>query len=464
VVNGWSWNFGDPTTTADTSHAKDTAWLYLSPGSYNVSFIVSNSKGCIDTVYKTVVVNDKPSINLPFHDTLICSIDTLPLIVNSTGTYSWSPNYNIINPNTANPLVYPHDTTTYVVTVNNLGCVNKDSIKVNVLQFITVDAGPDSTICQTDTFRLHPTSYALSYLWTASTGATVAPIKYPLVQPLTNTMYYVHANLGKCQDHDSVYIKVAPYPQVQASPDSTICFGNRILLNATITGSSFTWSPTSSLINYNTLHPTAGPSKTTSYIITVNDTVGCPKPVHDTILVTVIQPVTVYAGHDTSVVLNQPLQLNASSNYTTSTYLWTPTTGLSNPTINNPIATLNITADSIKFIVRATIPQGCYGEDDIVVHVYKTAPDIFVPTGFTPNGDRRNDILKPITVGIAKLNYFRIFNRWGQLVYQTNQFEQGWDGTINGIPQGSGTFVFIAEGIDFNGKTIFRKGTTVLIR
>lgn len=466
VVNSWKWDFGDLTTLADTSRRKDSSWLYPAAGTYQATLISTNSKGCIDTARKTIVVRDKPIINLPFRDTLICSIDTLPLIANTSGSIVWTPNYNIINANTANPLVYPTDTTTYVVTVNDGGCINKDSIKVNVLTFIRVDAGVDSAICKTDTFRLHPISDALSYIWTASTGVAVDDIKYPLVQPLVYTKYYVTANLGKCQDRDSVAINPVPYPQVSAADVNPICFGGKVQLNANIVGSNFYWRPTNTLLNPTSLNPIAGPSKTTAYIITATDTVGCPKPVSDTIVVEVIPIVSVNAGRDTAIVRNQPLQLFATTNGVpvNTKYLWTPNIGLNSDTIFNPITILNITADSIKYKVRVTRPEGCFGEDEIVVRIFRTEPDIFVPTAFTPNKDGKNDILKPIAVGITQLNFFRIYNRWGQLVFETKELEKGWDGTINGVPQASGTFVFVTQGVDYTGKVIFKKGTCVLIR
>lgn len=466
VVNSWRWNFGDPTTTADTSRAKDTAWKYPSSGTYDVSLIVTNSKGCLDTVHKNVLVRDLPIINLPFKDTLICSIDTLPLIANTTGNVSWLPNYNIINPTTKNPLVYPKDTTSYIITVNDDGCINKDTIKVNVLDFISVNAGLDSSICLTDTFRLHPISDALSYIWTSSTGEIVAPEKYPLVHPLTLTKYFVTANLGKCQDKDTVTIRPVPYPQAHINTINPICYGDSIKLSATMVGSTFSWSPVTAISNINSLTPYVKPLSTTTYFITANDTLGCPKPFIDSVVVNVIPKIVVFAGNDTVVVKNQPLQLFAQTSTIPagSTYKWTPSTGLNNPNSQNPVAILNINADSIKYQVLVTRPEGCKGIDDIVVKVYKTQPDIFIPTAFTPNGDGKNDILKPIPVGIATIEFFRIYNRFGQLIYETKEYMKGWDGNVNGTPQASGTYVFAAQAIDYTGKTIFKKGTVVLIR
>jgi gliding motility-associated-like protein len=467
TVNSWRWNFGDLTTTADTSTKKDTTWKYPASGTYNASLIVTNTKGCLDTVNKNILVKDLPTINLPFKDTLICSIDTLPLIANSTGNVSWSPNYNIISPTNFNPSVYPKDTTTYVITVNDNGCINKDSIKVNVLDFIDVAAGPDSTVCLTDTVMLSTISHALSYVWTSSTGEIVSPVKYPLVKPLTYTKYYVTANLGKCQDYDTIALTPIPYPKVSINPINSICYGDSVKLNtSSYVGSSFSWFPTTFISNNNTLSPTVKPLDTTFYFISVNDTLGCPKPFKDSIKVNVIPKVIVFAGNDTSVVKNQPLQLLAATSAipSSSTYVWAPSTGLSNSTISNPIATLNINSDSIKYKVIVTRPEGCVGEDELVVKVYKTQPDIFIPTAFTPNNDGKNDILKPIPVGITRIDFFRIYNRFGQLIYETKEYLKGWDGNVAGTPQASGTYVFSAQGVDYTGKTIFKKGTVVLIR
>jgi len=143
---------------------------------------------------------------------------------------------------------------------------------------------------------------------------------------------------------------------------------------------------------------------------------------------------------------------------------WTPSLGLNNTMIHNPVVQLGNDVDSILYRVRVTDAGGCYGEDDILVKVLKSQPDILVPSGFTPNGDGKNDILKPIPVGITELQYFRIYNRWGQLLFSTSQQGIGWDGRYNGIPQGSGTYVFVTQGKDIYGKTVFRKGTAVLIR
>jgi gliding motility-associated-like protein len=461
------WNFGDASTLADTARSKDTAWKYGASGNVQLQLIVENNIGCIDTISRPFTLMDRPSLSLPFKDTLICSIDTLMLRSNITsGTILWTPagtgtnTTRIQNRNTPTPLVYPTDTTKYYVTVSDNGCTNTDSVTVNVLQFITVKAGLDTGICLTDTFRLRPTSHALQYNWVASTGEVVEDIKYPLVQPMVNTRYYVTANLGKCQDRDSVFVAVSPYPLANAGNDVTICYGSRAQLNGSTNGNSFAWTPTASLVKASTLTPIAGPTQTTMYILSATNIAGCLKAKSDTVIVTVTQPILANAGRDTAVIAGQPLQLEATGG---TGYAWTPSTGMNNALISNPITLLDTKFDSIIYTVRVSI-GACYADDQVKVRVYKSAPDILVPTGFTPNGDGKNDVSMPVLLGITTLKYFSIYNRWGQLLFTTTEENRGWDGTFGGLPQPSGTYVFQTSGVDFLGNTVFRKGTVVLIR
>jgi gliding motility-associated-like protein len=460
------WNFGDNSSTLDTASAKDTAWTYTNSGTVQVKLYVKNSFGCADSVTKTLTILDKPILSLAFKDTLICSIDTLRLSANiGSGIINWTPtagpNENrILFKNTTSPLVYPRDTTRYLIRVEDNGCISQDTVTVNVLQFIDVDAGMDTTICQTDQIVLSPISYALSYLWTASTGEVVDPVKNPLVQPVSTTKYLVTANLGKCQDRDSVVIKVVPYPQVNIGQDTTICFGSRIKLSALVVGSVFTWSPTISLLNERTLTPLAGPSDTTQYILLVSDTLGCPKTVIDTVQINVLPPIDADAGKDTTLAPGQAHQLQASGG---TQYFWTPATGLSNVNIPNPIVSLDNSVDSV--IYRVYVADGpCVRSDLVTIRISNLGPDIIVPSGFTPNGDGKNDLARPITPGIAQLKYFIIFNRLGETIYTTSVIGEGWDGTYKGQNQAPGTYIYQAEGLDFRGNTIFRKGTIVLIR
>jgi gliding motility-associated-like protein len=467
-VNSWTWNFGENSSSTNTSTVQDPTHQYASPNTYTATLTVGTSEGCSGTASKSVTVSGSPDFTLPFTDTLICSIDSLPLIAisNSSGiSYSWSPNYNIINANTDTPTVFPKDTTQYIVTATQNGCVGTDTVTVNVLDYITVTLTADTTICKTDSITLSPVSYGLRYVWSPGSSLSDSTIKYPLAAPLANTLYTVIANLGKCQARASEEVKVVPYPQAYAGDDTTICYGSTITLNGSMVAAYFTWTPDSSLSPSSSLTPSATPLTTTDYILTVTDTLGCPKAVSDSVLVTVIPKVVVDPGNDTVVVINEPLALHATSTDSALvSYTWSPDTWLSDPSIYDPVATITSAIDSITYVVTAVTPQGCSGSGKIKITVYSTLPDIFMPNAFTPNNDGKNDIFRPILVGMADLDFFRVFNRWGQLVYSTTRNGDGWDGTIGGKQQETGTFVYMVQGKDYTGKVHFKKGTFILVR
>jgi len=468
TVDNWSWNFGESSSASNTAAVQNPTHLYAAANTYTVTLNVGTSKGCSGSVAKTVTASDKPLITLPFTDTLICSIDSLPLIAEagSGASFNWSPAYNIINAGSANPIVYPKDTTVYTVTVTQNGCVATGSITVNVLDFITVSLPADTTICLSDSFQLRPVSYALKYAWTPGTALSDSTIKYPNAAPSGDITYLVTANLGKCQDKASINVKVYPYPQAYAGADTTICWGTTARLNGTMVADQFTWSPDSSLLNSGTLRPVADPLITTSYILTVQNAQGCLKPVQDTVMVNVIPKVVVFAGNDTSVVVGEPLQLYAvSTDSALVSYTWTPGDWLNNAVVYDPVATIESGAvDSITYLATATTVEGCTGSDALTVKVYKTGPDIFMANAFTPDGDGHNDVFRPILVGISKLIFFRIYSRWGQLVFSTTEPEKGWDGFIKGKRQESGAYVYMVQGVDYLGKSHFKKGTFLLIR
>lgn len=459
VVNGWRWDFGDVNTLADTSLQQNPTYLYPSPGTKTVTLRVTSSKGCSKTVTKDITLIDKPVVNTIFKDTLICSIDTLALnATTSSGNVTWSPNYNIINPNSLTPLVYPKQTTWYKVTANDQGCTNTDSVRVRVKDFVTVDVMPDTAICFTDSIILRTVSDGLSFRWDNAATLNNPNIKQPTARPLTTTTYTVIANIGKCESSDMVTVTGSNYPTVNAGPDTTICFGFEGQLFGSIGGATFSWSPLTGLFNSNTLTPTARPVRTTTYVLTTVGSQFCPKPARDTVVVKVIPKVIAFAGRDTLVVSGQPLQLNASG---ATNYQWSPPTGLNDANIRNPIATLT---QNQRYVVRASTNEGCFDTAGVNIVVFKTAPDIFVPTAFSPNADGLNDVLLPVAVGLKGYDFFEVYNRWGVRMFSTTQIGRGWDGTYRNTPQDSDTFVWVVQGTDFTGKRIFKKGTVVLIR
>ncbi|CAL1516613.1 hypothetical protein MMC2321_00336 [Chitinophaga sp. MM2321] len=180
----------------------------------------------------------------------------------------------------------------------------------------------------------------------------------------------------------------------------------------------------------------------------------CEKTVTKNIRIYEVNP---FAGNDTILAKGQLLTLQGSGG---DFYSWQPSDGLSNPMIANPL--LNYNKD-ISFVLRVSNQQGCFGFDTISVKYY-TGPEMYIPNAFTPNGDGVNDRFRFIPVGITTYKFFRIFNRWGQEIYSSTDFRNGWDGTYKGMPAPIDTYLWILQGTDFTGKEMMKKGTVTLIR
>jgi PKD repeat protein len=169
IVNNWSWDFGDFSTISDTAIIQNPQYTYKEIQQAEVKLIVGDSKGCVDTIKKIIQLYDKPPLNLAFNDTLICAKDSLQLhaadSIIATAVYNWSPPVYISNTHIPNPIAYPKSTTVYHIDVNNNGCTNSDSVKIDVIPFVTLDAGNDTTICLTDSIHLSPVSNAIYFTW-----------------------------------------------------------------------------------------------------------------------------------------------------------------------------------------------------------------------------------------------------------------------------------------------------------
>ena len=158
------------------------------------------------------------------------------------------------------------------------------------------------------------------------------------------------------------------------------------------------------------------------------------------------------------VLADQPVPLQARP--IGSSYFWQPGRNLNTTTLANTI--FNGSADEL-YTIQISTPAGCLTVDTQVVKIVSRM-DILVPSAFTPNGDGRNDVLRPVLFGLKELTYFRVYNRWGQLVFQTADSRSGWDGKIGGKVQANQTVVWVAEATGMDGKKYQRKGTAICVQ
>lgn len=166
----------------------------------------------------------------------------------------------------------------------------------------------------------------------------------------------------------------------------------------------------------------------------------------------------IQAPPDQTILVGETVSLYVSGGGVS--FQWTPSTGLSNPSIKTPQA---MPLDDITYKVVAIDRDGCKSEDSVFVKVLPL-DDIYVPNAFTPNNDGRNDVIRPWYSAKFLLTEFSIYNRWGQQVFTTRQRGAGWDGRINGVIQLTAVYVWLVRATDSNGKHYERKGSFTLIR
>ncbi|HMK25634.1 MAG TPA: T9SS type B sorting domain-containing protein, partial [Chitinophagaceae bacterium] len=351
----------------------------------------------------------------------------------------------------------------YTVTVkDNLGCSTTFNTVVGLTNNLTLTPQTDPTICEGNSTQLQLVSNATVYSWTPATGLSSTTISNPVANPIVTTQYTVTATLGLCSANDIVIVNVNAAPIPDAGPDGFICYGQSYQLQGS-GAVQYTWTPSTNLSNTSISNPVSTPVKTITYTLSeVIDAIGCKSLTTDQVIVDVTPPIKVKTfPYDTIGYPGDQFQLNATSSATS--YSWSPATGLSNPNIPNPVLTVGPIGSDILYQVIASTTAGCKGEGYVSLKVYK-GPELYIPTAFTPNGDGLNDLFYPFPVGIRSINYFKVFNRWGQLLFSTTTLNKGWDGKLQGVEQPTGTYVFMAQGVDKNGKLLTYKGTVTLIR
>ncbi|TMI63068.1 MAG: PKD domain-containing protein [Bacteroidetes bacterium] len=469
----WHWDFGDGVT--DTFQT--VRHSYRGSGSYNVQLTVYSTSPCgvSDTfrISKPVIINNVFSVD--FLNTGNCAnqiyqfTDNTVLNTGAITGYSWDfgDGNNSVQQSPAHSYASPGVFTVKFV-VSTSGVCRADSIEKTifvdtrpVVDFSFVGGCKDSAILLTDASS-NATGGVAQWTWDFGNGNTST-----IQNPTAN--YSIPGNfnvtLTAISQHGCRGSLIKPI-SIESAPTAdysfnTVCLGKPVTFTDNSTNSlgniiSWQWNfgDNSGSTLRNPVHSfmQEGDFPVTLIASTQN---GCNSISHLETLI--VRQAIANAGRDTIAVYNEPIQLNGSGG---ANYQWSPSAFLNNSNIANPVATL--TNDQV-FSLNITTAQGCTGTDNVSITVVKTF-DIYVPSGFTPNGDGKNELLQPYPLGIREMEYFRIFNRWGQMVFASKNSSDGWNGKLNGINQPVGVYVWIINAIDIAGKRVERKGTSVLIR
>lgn len=355
---------------------------------------VTDGNTCVNSDTVTVIVHLLPDpIASPVQE--VCIGDTTQLSATGAVTYAWSPTDSLSNPSIANPLAWPIDTTTYTVLVTDTNmCSNSDSVTVIVNPLPVVSAGPNEVICIGDSVEIGgaPTGpVASTFVWSPVTGMSNSTVANPMVAPAMTLVYtVVVTDSNMCVNTDSAQVLVNPLPIIDAGLDTFICLNDSAQLLAT-GGVSYVWQPATGLSNANIANPMAAPTDTITYYVTGTDANTCVNS--DSVSVGVWQLPVANAGPDLWLCPGDQITANGSGGVA---YQWSPSAGLSDPTISNPVITLTDTTnyqllvtdtntcqdiDSMTIIVNGIVPTDagplqtiCFG-DSVAIGGSPSAPD-----------------------------------------------------------------------------------------
>jgi gliding motility-associated-like protein len=352
--------------------------------------------------------------------------------------------------------------------ISNPNCrVASNSLKVEVDGLPTgYQITNNSPVCSGHDLIFNATG-AASYIWTGPNGF-YDNISYPHIffSSLADSGWY-HVdvfNLGGCKITDSTHATVIG-TDVHARPDTGICKGRSVKLDAS-EGTSYSWAPATGLSSASIRNPMAKPDVSTTYTVTVTDNSGCSDTAN--VNVRVLNKIALKAAISGTEYLCRSFDsayFKDESTGNVRSRSWNFGNGQTASTVQPPMQYYSITGNEDYYKVRLAVSDtsGC---TDTAYHLIKVLSNCYiaVPSAFTPNGDGLNDYLYPVNAYKATNLLFSVFNRNGQLVFQSRDLSVKWDGTVNGVQQATGVYVWLLEYNNAAGKRISSKGTTVLIR
>ncbi|PCI98683.1 MAG: hypothetical protein COB15_05520 [Flavobacteriales bacterium] len=346
-------------------------------------------------------------------DTSICMGDSTTLLAINDNIFAWADSINpmVILSTDSIITVAPTVTTTYFVYGTN----DSTSIKVNVYNFPMINLNNKTSLCQGETLTLDVTTTNATYLWQDnSTNPT-----FNVTQQGT---YWVEVTENNCTATDTILVNYNPLPSVNLGNDATLCQGETLTLDATTPNATYLWQDDST-------SPTLNATQQGSYWVevTVNN---CSTT--DTILVNYNPLPSVNLGNDATLCQGETLTLDATT--PNATYLWQDTSTSS---------TFNVTQQGTYWV---EVTDNCGSTSDtIIIDLEDCNCTLYVPNSFTPNTDGKNDQFSPIFDCDITEYTFIIFNRWGELIFETNTQNNSWSGSFKGKLCPTGVYIYILK-------------------
>lgn len=438
----WTPNYNILNSNTDTPTVfPDTTMIY--------TVITTDSCG-FDTSQVQVVVFQKYVTVDP--DTIVCFGESIQINAYGGVIYLWSPPATLNNPNIAGPIATPIEHTTYTVIITDTNsCPWDTTITVKVDSVFPVALGSaNGGICEGDSINIYA-SGGVFYSWSPTSTLTNPNDSSTMAFPSQTTNYVIEVSNACGVDYDTVLVQVQ---NIIASivPDTIVCAGNTVNLWA-IGGVSYFW--------YSIQYPSYSTDSSINPIINVPDTfyvdvtdaTGCTLTL--SVFADTLALPTLELGDDVETKWGTLVTLNPITNGIN--FWWSPATGLSCTTCQNPIVTA--TETSTYYLITQGV-NGCYNYDTITIYFDGS---IYVPNSFTPDGNGVNDFFYAYGKDIVEFEMY-IFDRWGEKLFYSDDMSIGWDGTYQGKLAKNDVYVWKVIYEDILGTSGTLYGTATLIR
>jgi len=470
------WIFGDDSISNDLNPIH----TYEKAGIYNCKLVSGNSANCFDTSSISLVVFPLPKSGFKVNKSEQQLTNNKFLFTNLTitdnGQYTSKWDFgDFSSSDLRNPEHSYIDIGTYTITLittSDVGCTDTISQNVIVTTAVTAKFTVTETVSCIDKNLFLFTNESIvnggtiKYFWDFgdSTNTTDSDPAHTYKQAGTYKVKLI--TTGSFGGIDSSFIKliVAPLPKagfkindsIQCLPNNNFAFFNTSsvefgkLIYDWNMGDSSRFSVRNVKYSYN---------KTGVFDIklTVFSEFGCKDSAEQKVKVIFLPNGITYDSIVTRENYDTKLM---ARNADSASYLWNPSLFLNDNTLKDPIFNGN---QPTTFTIKITDLYKCTFVDTLKVYFFKTV-NILVPKAFTPNYDNLNDEIKPILLGIKEFRYFKIYNRWGTLLFNSKESKVGWNGTYKGALQPMDTYTWVASGIDIDGKTVSRSGNFLLVK
>lgn len=468
-IDSMIWDFADGNT--QIANELTTSHTYLSPGAFvpKLIFIDKLKPSCrvssvgLDTIKVDAVFAGFEAIN-PCEKSVVQLKDTSRSLFSPSIDWRWD--FGSSGNAIGNPIsktfgaagVYP----VKLKVTNTTGCKDSITQDITIFPLPSVVAMDDTALCVPDGITLIANG-AQSYSWTPISTLSCANCSYPIASPTSPTTYRVTGiDSNGCKNVDTLRVAIQTKATFVVNKNYALCLGEAIRLYAA-GATLYAWTPAEGLDSPNIAQPLARPNSTTTYTITAKE--GSCAPDAQKVVVTVHPLPSVDAGSNAKIVAGKSTLLQVSG-FGISRVQWKADATLSCLDCFAPEASPKLTT---TYHVTAFNEFGCSSMDSVTVVVLCDGSQLFVPNTFSPNGDGNNDVFFPRGEGIQLIRSFRIYNRWGELMFArenvpVNDASSGWDGLHNGKILPPDVFVYILEANCSSGAPIMFKGDITLLK